>query len=135
MYALNTFDPFKTLDFLFEEVFDRPIRRPAPRDATLRDSGDSYSFRAVVPGLSFDDVTIEVDGRRLSLEVKHTLDVPEGYQKLRGERAGYSWNRQFSLPESIDTEAVSATLKDGVLTVTLPKIEVAGPKKVAIKAG
>lgn len=134
MYALNTFDPFKSLDLLFEEVFDRPIRRPAPRDATLRDSGDSYSFRAVVPGLSLDDVTIEVDDRRLSLEVKHTLEVPEGFKKLRGERAGYSWSRQFSLPESIDPEGVTATLKQGVLTVTLPKTEVAGPKKVAITA-
>ena len=135
MYALNTFDPFKTLDFLFEEVFDRPVRRPAPRDATLRDSGDSYSFRAVVPGLSLDNVSIEVDDRRLSLAVKHTLETPDGFKKLRAERAGYSWNRQFSLPESINTDAVSATLKDGVLTITLPKAEVAGPKKVAVAVG
>lgn len=135
MYALNTFDPFKTLDFLFEEVFDRPVRRPAPRDATLRDSGEAYSFRAVVPGLSLDNVSIEVDARRLSLEVKHVLETPAGFKKLRSERAGYAWNRQFSLPESINTEAVSATLKEGVLTITLPKAEVAGPKKVAVAVG
>jgi HSP20 family protein len=62
-------------------------------------------------------------------------DVPEGHKVHLRERQGYAFTRKFPLPARVEADAVAATLKDGVLTVTLPKAKEALPRQVAIKAG
>jgi HSP20 family protein len=104
----------------------------------LADNGTEYIVKAEVPGLNKEDMTIEVteNGIEISGETnaeEKEEDKSKGY--IRRERRYTSFYRSLPLPESILTEKVDAELKDGVLTVKLPK---AAPpekktKKVKVK--
>ena len=79
------------------------------------------------------DITIEKN----VLTLKGTVgrDVPAGY-KLSYEEYGIGdYERSFTLPNEIDREGIQATIKDGVLKLTLPKVKQAVSKKVPVAAG
>ncbi len=100
----------------------------------LYDAGDSLEVKAEVPGMAREDVNIKVQGNYLEISGTRKSDTPEGYKAHREERdTETSFTRSFTLPsEEINTEKVSASLKNGILTITLPKTEAAKPKQVTI---
>lgn len=104
----------------------------APR-TNLYDNGDKLEIRAEVPGFSKNDITIKIQGNYLEVSGNRKSDAPDGYKAHRVERGITSFTRSFTLPSDIDSEKVQASLKDGILTLTLPKLEAAKPKQVTIK--
>lgn len=100
----------------------------------LYDQGDSFEIMAEVPGLEKDDITIRVQGNYLEISGEKKNDTPEGYKAHRVERTSASFSRSFTLPADVDAEKVVAKLRDGILTVTLPRAEAAKPRKIAIEA-
>ena len=103
----------------------------------LADNGKEYVVKAEVPGLNRDDLTIEVTENSVEIsgetKAEEKEDKSEGY--IRRERRYSSFDRSLPLPENVLTDQVDAELKDGVLTVKLPK---AAPpekktKKVKVK--
>ena len=127
---------------LFNTVFDTPapagnggLRRWLPA-MDLVESGDHFVLRADLPGLSEEDVNIEVEDRVLTIsgerKAEHELSK-EGYHRV--ERAFGTFSRALTLPEGIDAEAVQATFDRGVLEVSIPKPEERKPRKVTIAAG
>jgi HSP20 family protein len=100
----------------------------------LYDVGDRLEVKAEVPGLAKEDINIMVLGNYLEISGTRKSDSPEGYKVHREEReTEISFTRSFTLPsEAINTEKVGASLKNGILTITLPKTEAAQPKQVAI---
>ncbi len=58
--------------------------------------------------------------------------MPEGYKVHKTERLNGSFSRSFTLPDDVDSARVEATLKDGVLYLTLPKSEAAKPRQITI---
>ena len=96
---------------------------------------DKYYVRAELPGLTADDLEISVTGDTLSISGERKLPIEdEKAQYHRKEREAGSFNRIVSLPTQVDTNKVSASCSDGILTVVLPKAEETKPKKIAIKA-
>jgi HSP20 family protein len=93
-------------------------------------------LRADLPGLSEEDVNIEVEDRVLTIsgerKAEHELSK-EGYHRV--ERAFGSFSRALTLPEGIDPDAVAATFDRGVLEVRIPKPEQRKPRKVTIGVG
>jgi HSP20 family protein len=90
----------------------------------VRESGNNLVVRADLPGLSRDDVDVEVDDDALIIRGERRNDwenEDEGY--YRSERSYGSFYRAIPLPEGVDPNACKATFKDGVLEVTLPKPE------------
>ncbi|MCD4655604.1 Hsp20/alpha crystallin family protein [bacterium] len=86
-----------------------------------------------VPGVSEDGISAGVDNNILTIEGK-TLDREEDITKeLFREYRLADYYRQFEISEEIDQERISADLKHGVLTITLPKAEKAKPRKIDIK--
>jgi HSP20 family protein len=89
---------------------------------------------ADLPGVAEKDVDIQIEKEVLTLRGNRALDrkLDEGHHR-RFERVSGSFVRSFTLPPTIDTEQISAALKDGVLTLTLPKKPEAQPKKINVK--
>jgi HSP20 family protein len=92
-------------------------------------------FKAELPGFSKDDVHVELKDNVLTLkgERKREVEVKEE-QYHRMERSHGTFQRSFALPIGVEAEKAEATFKDGVLELTLPKAEVAKPKRIGISA-
>ncbi len=119
--------------------FDRPngndygwkVVETGPK-TNLFDAGDFLEIQAEVPGLNRDDINIKVQGNYLEITGERKSDAPKGYKAHRVERDTSHFTRNFTLPADIDPDKVEASLKNGILTLTLPKAEAAKPKLVTI---
>ncbi len=93
-------------------------------------------FRIVMdlPGIAASDLEISVENQSLSVKAERKLEVPEGFEPRRRERAGnVAFTRTFRLGNGVDPESVEARLRDGVLTLTLPKTEQSLPRRIEVK--
>jgi HSP20 family protein len=102
--------------------------------AELRDTGSELVLEAEVPGLSDKDIQLTVTQDTLGLAGERKVEVPEGYSVHRRERGNHRFARSWALPTKIDTERVAATVKNGVLTVTMPKSAEARPRQITVRA-
>jgi len=98
----------------------------------MYDTGDAIEILAEVPGLGKEDLHVRIQGNYLEIGGSRKSEVPEGYSAHRVERGSATFNRSFTLPAEVDADRAEATLKDGVLTLVLPKSEAAKPKQIAI---
>ena len=99
----------------------------------LYDKGDQFELVAEIPGLAKDDLDVKIQGNYLEISGKREVKTPEGYRAHRTERGSASFTRSLTLPSDVDSTKVSATLKDGLLVLTLPKSEAAKPRQISIK--
>ena len=127
---------------LFGSVFDEPaagnggtLRRWMPA-MDLLETDSHFVLRADLPGMSEEDVNIEVEERVLTVsgerKAEHT-ERKDSYQRI--ERAFGSFSRSLTLPDGVDAEAVSASFDRGVLEVQIPKPEQRKPRKISIGVG
>lgn len=86
---------------------------------------------ADMPGVTNKDLKIAIDKGVLTLE--GAVSASQDGERLYREFASSGYYRQFHLPEHIDLEKVDAEMKDGVLTLRLPKAEAALPKRIEVK--
>lgn len=98
----------------------------------LYDTGEQLVLNAVVPGVAKEDLSIKIQGNYLEISGTRKADGPEGYKTHRVERETAAFTRSFTLPSDINVEKVDATLKNGILSLALPKAEEAKPKQIAI---
>ena len=98
------------------------------------DTGESLVFRADVPGVSDKDFTITLTPDGLTLSGERKTAAPEGYSVQRQERPAAKFSRSWTLPYKVDAEKTSATLKDGVLTLTVAKAAEAQPRQITVRA-
>ena len=129
-------DVHRDLDSLFNRVFGETIRGQAvdtfAPPADLRRSGDTWSVIIAVPGVSPDELDIDIAGRTLRVRGERrpddkTLPVVNEITYGRVER-------EFTLPEEIDARHVQATYRHGMLEVTLPVAEGAKPNRIKVEA-
>jgi len=90
---------------------------------------------ADMPGVKADDLNIDLRENTLTLSGNVEPDRAAGEELLLGEYEFGRYYRQFTLGEVVDQEKIDASLTDGVLRLSLPKVEKATPKKIAVKAG
>ncbi len=112
-----------------------PLRRWMP-PMDLVETEDDFVLRVDLPGVSQDDVSIELEANVLTVtgerKAEHE-DRKEGYYRV--ERAAGVFRRSLTLPEGVDPERVKASFDRGVLEVRVPKPEARKPRKVAITVG
>jgi HSP20 family protein len=101
----------------------------------IYEKGDDLVICAEIPGLEQDDVEISIENSTLLLrgERKRKTEF-EDKDAHRLERKFGSFTRSFTLPKTVDSNRISASYKDGVLELTLPKVAQAKPRKIEIKA-
>jgi HSP20 family protein len=102
----------------------------------LVETEENFVLRADLPGLSEEDVNIELEDNVLTISGERKAgheERKEGYYRV--ERASGAFSRSLTLPEGIDPERVQASFDRGVLEVQIPKPEQRKPRKVTISAG
>ncbi|MBI3858149.1 MAG: Hsp20/alpha crystallin family protein [Planctomycetes bacterium] len=97
------------------------------------EEGDVLKVEAEVPGLKLEDVEVAFDKGELTIKGEKKYAGQESASLHRRERLYGAFARTITVPWEILADQVSAELKDGVLTVSLPKAEEAKPRKVAVK--
>ena len=134
MANITRFDPFFDADNLFRGL--RFARREAEPQMKLEVEEDdkNYTIHAEVPGAKKDDIKISVDGNQVSIsaEIKRESEKKEKGQVVHSERYYGTVYRSFALDSAVDQEQGSATYKDGILELVLPKKSFGGPTKLKI---
>lgn len=125
------FDPFRELDRVAGALLDRRENpRLMPMDV-YRD-GDHFVLSADLPGVDPGSVDVDVDGQLLTIRAERTARSHEGVQWLTRERPSGAYLRQITLGKDVDTEGISAHYENGVLSVMIPVLEKAKPRKIEI---
>ena len=136
--AFTRWDPLRDLLALHEQIgqlvgTDAPGWTP-PVD--LYETAGAFVLTAEVPGLARQQVDIQAEESRVIIRGERASgpddDTVPSEQYHRVERGHGRFSRAFVLPEPIDVEAVSADLKDGLLTVTIPKAGGRGARRIEI---
>lgn len=100
----------------------------------VTENEESFVLTAETPGLDAKDVKVELEEGILKLSAEHKEEKEEkkGNYHIKERRSG-SFVRSFRLPDNVDPEKIEATAKDGVLTLTIPKVEPEEPKRIEIE--
>lgn len=98
----------------------------------LYDNGDGYTLKADLPGIAKDDIAINVNDGFLTLEGERKRPETTDKNFYRSEVVYGSFRRTFKLGHEINAEGIAAEFANGVLTITIPKPEVAKPKQIQI---
>lgn len=138
------FDPFDALIGLQKQlsrVFDRPFgfdlgpsgRGVYPAVNVFTDR-DGYVLRMELPGIAPESLDIQSQGRTLTIAGKREALVPDKSSFHRRERGAGEFSRSLQLPEDVDGSKSSASYRNGILTVRIPKREEAKPRQITVQA-
>jgi HSP20 family protein len=109
--------------------------RPYPA-ANIYDEQTEFRITVEVPGIAVGDVELSMTQGVLTMKGKRVDSnhvAPDQFR--RSERPGGPWERQFTLPERIQEDAIKAELTDGILTLHLPKLPSTQPRQIPIAGG
>lgn len=101
-----------------------------PVDVRVDDEG--YVVSAFLPGVTAEDLDIQVVNDSITIKGEIKLDRQEGEHYLISERPSGKFYRVIELPDELNSEKADADLKNGVLTLRVPKSEMARPRKIKI---
>ena len=137
---LTPFD--KMFDSMVESQFPevvksvgvKPYQGSAYPKVNVYEYDDKVGIVAEIPGLNKKQLNVEVEDGVLTISGdKHSTFEDEGAKVLRRELKQSSFKRSFELGEQLDGDNIDANFKDGVLSVSIPKIEPEKPKKTSVK--
>jgi HSP20 family protein len=121
-------DPFREVDFNMD------LQAAFTPSFDVRETPEAYVFEADLPGIKREDLDINLTGNRLSITGKREAQArKEQESAFILERSFGSFSRTFNLPDGVNSGNVTADLKDGVLTLTLPKVPEVQPRKITIQ--
>lgn len=114
-----------------ESTRDVPMFIPA---VDIYESQDYLTLVADMPGVSAENVSIDVRDNQLT--IRGMVDLPDEEECILAREYGVGdYYRQFTLGRTIDQTKIEAAIKDGVLTLTLPKADISKPRKISVKTG
>lgn len=98
----------------------------------IRVADDEYIVEAFLPGVSAEDLDIQIESNIVTLKGEISIERKEDDRYLLQERPSGMFQRSIELPDDVEADKVEAELKNGVLTLRLPKSELAKPRKIKI---
>jgi HSP20 family protein len=119
------------------DELQRESRRPdfVLRPATdIFEQPDGITLQMDVPGASRDRLTLQVTRDRLDVEAEVRVDMPQDIEALYADLRATRYQRSFVLSGELDADKVEATLKDGLLTLRIPKRVELRPRKIEVRA-
>jgi HSP20 family protein len=113
---------------------DQTTTRPWAPSVDIFETDNELVLKADIPGVAQKDIDIQLENGTLSLKGERKFERDEKNKGFhRQERSYGSFVRYFTVPDTIDSENVKADFQSGVLTVTLPKKEIAKPKAIKVQ--
>lgn len=141
---LVRFEPFAHVGnyrSLFNDLFDENLGRSSARPSVrhwhpavdVLESKDAYLIRAELPGMTREEIKVEVKDGNLILSGETKAEKPaDGVEYRHVERVAAKFWRSFSLPETAKADGIEATYKDGILEIRVPKAEEAKPRQITV---
>jgi len=137
------FAPFSDLETLptglrmFQDsvsrLFAEPNGRPWVPPVDIKETENELIFKADIPDVELKDIDVRMENGTITIRGERKFEgARENGGWHRVERSYGTFERVFTLPETVDPEAVKADYKDGTLTLTLPKKEIAKPRQIKI---
>jgi HSP20 family protein len=123
-------EPLRDFDRIAEQLFSERRAWQIPVDAYRR--GNYFKVLLDLPGTELGSIDLTIERDVLSVRAKRTRILADDDQVQIAERGQGDFSRQLFLGESLDREKITASYEDGVLTITIPVIEQAKPRKVEI---
>lgn len=121
-------DPFREMT-----PFQGTERLSFDPDFEVKETKDGYVFKADVPGIKESDLGVSLSGNRLTITGKREAEKEDKHDTYYTyERSYGSFTRSFTLPDGVNANAIHADLRDGVLSIMLPKQPEAVAKKIPI---
>ncbi len=140
--SLMRWDPFRdlqNLQYAVNRLFDDTLGRPFERDfgnmcgaTDVYETPENVIVYADVPGLTQEDVKVQLLGNQLLIQGERKQAVPENARQLRAERSYGTFQRSFTVGVPVKQDAIKATLRNGVLEIVLPKSDESRPKQIQI---
>ena len=128
----------REVDSIFDQFFgpdsdDDTSAVWAPR-TDLSETDDAFRIRLDVPGMTKEDITINLQNNTLTVSGERSSErQEEGEEYVRVERAFGNFHRTFTLPDAVDPDSVEAAYDDGVLTINVPKTETSTRRQIEIQ--
>ena len=144
MPAVVRWDPYRDITAIRDEMnrmFSRSIGETAGGSAwtpamDIFDRQDAVELTAELPGLTADDIEIEVDDNVLTVKGERRFeDTVEDGRYYRLERAYGQFSRSVTLPQGVKADEISADFDGGVLRVRVPKADEVKPRRIAVGTG
>lgn len=129
------FDPFRDFDSITSAMLGTASgseRAPRFMPMDLYKLDDHYVLSADLPGVDPGSIDVDVDRGTLTLTAHRSAPETDGVEWISSERFAGTYRRQLALGEGIDTDRISASYDNGVLSVTIPLAERAKPRKIDI---
>ena len=114
-----------------EPASEGPVLMPP---ADILEKGNTVVMLLDIPGADPASLDVTLDKRILTIAARVTSDAPQGYAAAHIEFRDGTYERRFVFSEQMDGEHIDATLKDGVLRLTVPKAADTAAKKISVKA-
>ena len=125
-------DPIRALRALSSQA-ERLTEWPA---VDVAEDDKAVTFRVDTPGLKAEDVDVEISGNLLTIQGRREDEWTDNGRGVRlRERMSGTFMRTLALPPYVDASKAEASYQNGTLTITIPKIEGKGPRRVAVTAG
>ena len=102
--------------------------------ADIFEDADGFSIVLDMPGVTKDRLTVKADRNELVIEGEASIDMPAGMEAAYAEVRSAHYRRSFVLTNELDTDSVEATMKDGVLSIRVPKRAELKPRQIEVQA-
>jgi HSP20 family protein len=131
------FEPFpglKAFEDTMNRLFVEPNGRPWVPPVDIRETENELVVKADIPDVKFEDIDVRMENGTLTVGGERKFEEKKeegGWHRV--ERSYGKFERVFTLPDTVDPEGVKADYKNGTLTITLPKKEIAKPRQVKVE--
>jgi HSP20 family protein len=115
-------------------LFSEPNGRPWVPPVDIKETENELIFKADIPDVDMKDIDVQMENGTLTLKGERKFEAKQndgGWHRV--ERSYGAFERAFTVPETVDAENVKADYKNGTLTITLPKKEVAKPRQIKVQ--
>lgn len=133
MQALR-FDPFRDFDRLAADLFGT-ARTPALMPMDCLRTQDAFVCRFDLPGIDADSLDVSAENNTLTVRAERRRHDPDDATYLVSERPSGAYSRQLVLGDGLNVDDIRADYRDGVLTLTIPVVERAKPRRIEIARG
>ena len=103
--------------------------------ADVYEDADGITLQLDIPGVSKERLNLQANKNTLLIEGNARLDMPQGMTALYADLRSTLYRRSFVLSDELESEKTEASLKDGVLTVRIPKRAEVKPRRIEVRAG